>query len=190
MSTGTCGAVLYRSEGFDVSLSFANPVRTPLARPKAAGGVYAKGELGPSIALGDVHDGLIGGEQTADAGHGVALSWVAPGPASPAVWTLTDAAAEGGAAGGTAAVGLAVAGVADIGDVTAFCRGFALWDDDLCFDCAGIAPGDRTRLGTAVSLGLGRTEALYYCSPTLHLNAIADLFGASISETTKHATEP
>ena len=151
MSTGTCGAVLYRSEGFDVSLSFANPVRTPLARPKAAGGVYAKGELGPSIALGDVHDGLIGGEQTADAGHGVALSWVAPGPASPAVWTLTDAAAEGGAAGGTAAVGLAVAGVADIGDVTAFCRGFALWDDDFCFDCAGIAPEDRTRLGTAES---------------------------------------
>ena len=55
---------------------------------------------------------------------------------SPACWTLVDNIADTGGAAGSEGDGLGIGQVADgqgmgAGSLAAFCRGYALWDDDL-----------------------------------------------------------
>ena len=130
VSSGTAGAVLYHTDTFDVALEFTRSTG-PLGVDKAAGSVNPPGLLAAN-ALNNVYDAL---HRTGTHRHedkGVVLSCADPADCEYGLkhveWTLVDSGSADG----------------DDGDgEIVFCRGHPLWDDDYCFDCAGVKPADR-----------------------------------------------
>eukprot|EP01051_Picozoa_sp_SAG22_P005095 SAG22_NODE_294_length_12872_cov_47.391372_3_plen_1542_part_00 len=152
LHSGTAGTALFRGPDFDVTISFSNPL--VVGAQRAVGAIYGKEELPANANLQDVHTALIGSKETSVAAHGVKLSWELPTTGSrlggsQTCWTLTDT--EGGGGGGEHGGGTDGDGLDGGSSPTAFCRGYALWDDDLCFDCKGIGFDEQHLRSTAAT---------------------------------------
>ena len=141
LSTGSCGAVLYHADTFDISLIFTRSVG-PLGVDTAGSSVYPPLQV-TTETLGSVYDTLWKSVSHSSSAKGVQLSCGDPQDCEYGLksveWVLADADDSANSGGGTAQI--ALPGAAE--DIGAFCRGHPLWDDDYCFDCMGVHPAER-----------------------------------------------
>lgn len=140
VTTGTCGAVLYHADTFDLTLLFMRTVG-PLGTDKASASVTAPLQIS-SDTLKAAYETLYRAGEHVSVAKSVQLSCTDPKDCEYGLkeveWVLTDAEA-------TPAPGAAspVAATAGGEDAMVFCRGHPLWDDDYCFDCANVHPTER-----------------------------------------------
>lgn len=141
VTTGTCGAVLYHADTFDLTLVFMRTVG-PLGVDKASASVTAPLQISADTLKAAYETLYRAGEHVSTAKQ-VQLSCSDPKDCEYGLkeveWTLTDSDTAPGAPGGAASQ----MGASRTEDVMAFCRGHPLWDDDYCFDCANVHPSER-----------------------------------------------
>ncbi len=141
VTTGTCGAVLYHTDTFDLALVFMRTVG-PLGVDKASSSVTAPLQIS-SGTLKAAYETLYKAGEHVSVAKQVHLSCSDPKDCEYGLkeveWVLTDADASP-VAGSGAAVQVGASGTED---VKVFCRGHPLWDDDYCFDCANVHPTER-----------------------------------------------
>jgi hypothetical protein len=144
VTTGTCGAALYHADTFDVTLVFVRTVG-PLGTDRASASVTPPLQI-TADTLKAAYETLYKTGEHVSTAKQVQLSCGDPTDCEYGLkeveWVLTEVddsqAAAGGGGGGVAAQ----VALPATEDVKAFCRGHPLWDDDYCFECAGVHPSE------------------------------------------------